>query len=323
MDAAVDRLMGRLGGSKVELGYEVPQGNGVAPVPAIVGVTAHEPVNEERIFQRAVEDFEAKRAKEERKQNQVIEFGCGPIALCFGGDEHFGGAGTDVARCFREAKIVNDTPGMYHARMGDMVNQFILGRMRAIRDGARISIPDEWVLAKMLVRLMKPKLVALVGGNHDLWAEKASGMDRLKEIMPHGPLYDKHQIEFTIRVGTAERVIKMRHKWRGHSIFNPTHGIEVTARRDMAHFDVGVGAHTHIAGLVREFVAQRERKLAVITNTYKKYDEYGVECGFPQTDDSTCSVVVFEESGEMFGAPSMEWAANYLKMHYQGQRLAA
>lgn len=295
----------------------LPVGMDSPDLAEIVGRLSGKQENAEAVVERALAHFKKKSDERTLRKHQRVVFTGGPIGIVFGGDEHFGGT-TDVARIFEEARIVNETPGLYHARMGDFVNQFILGRMRSIRDHSIFSIKDEWVMTQVLLDLIAPKLIAVVGGNHDAWADKASGMDRLSDILPDGILYDPNEIEFAVHVGDARRVIKMRHKWRYSSIFNPTHGIEVAAQRSKATWDIAVGAHTHIAALVRPFWAQGKRRLAVLTNTFKKIDDYAEEEGFPESDDSsTCSIVIIEENGEMFGAPSLQWAAQYMKMRYK------
>ena len=280
----------------------------------VKGISAKKKVDIDELIAKAAALFESGEKKEKARRNQKVVVSGGPACLYFSGDEHFGGK-TDIMRMLREATLVKNTPGMFHVRMGDIVNQFILGRMRAIRDNASVTIEEEWILAKMLIDTIADKLVAFCGGNHDDWARKASGMDRLADIIPDGVIYDKYEIAFDLQVGEAVKRIRIRHRWKGSSVFNPTHGIEVAAQRDKADFDVAVGAHTHQAALSREFFAQGKKRIAVLTNTFKKHDDFAREIGFPRSDETTTGVaVIFEEDGTMLGAPSLEWAANYMKM---------
>lgn len=319
LDAVAQEALGRLThpreGKALPVGYDTPS------LPQISGLTPRRDQDLEAILRRALESFDAYEEREELRRNQRVVFGgAGPVGLVFSGDEHFGGAGTNVRRMLEEAQLVNRTPGLWHCRMGDFVNQFILGRMRSIRDSSNFTIKEEWVLARMLVELITPKLIAVVGGNHDYWAKKAAGMDRLEDILPDGILYHEHEVTFDVHVGEAVRTVKMRHQFPGSSQYNPTHAIEKAAKFDKADFDIGVQGHTHTAALVREFFAQGRRKLAVLTNTFKQFDSYAEEIGFPRSDSSsTCSTVIIEPNGDMFGAPTLEWAASYMNLRYSAK----
>lgn len=325
-DDEYNRLVDRVASEALEA-FLVDQGcakeNFVEPqgAPRLQEVTGYKVSNAKEVdvdalVEKATALFDRAQKKASIKNNQRVVIDRGPACLVFGGDEHFGGK-TNVRRMLSEAQLVNETPGMFHVRMGDLVNQFILGRMRSIRDNAEITIPEEWILGKMLVKLIAPKLIAFVGGNHDDWARKASGMDRLVDILPDGVIYDPYEIQFDVHVGNAVKTVKLRHRWKGSSVFNPTHGMEVAAQRDLADWDIAVGAHTHQAALVREFFAQGKRRLAVLTNTYKQYDDFAREIGFPRSDiSSTVAAIIIEEDGSMFGAPTLEWAARYMNMRH-------
>jgi hypothetical protein len=298
--------------------YHQPECKEAPGIESIEGVTAGSvrAFDRDAIIAKATAIFNKAVAKDLKQRSQRVVVSGDVACLVFAGDEHMGGK-TDIQRMLYEAALVNDTPGMYHVRMGDIVNQFILGRMRAIRDNAEITIPEEWVLAKVLADLIAEKVVAWVGGNHDDWGRKAAGTDKLVELLPDGVLYHKYDLSFDLHVGKTVKRIRIRHQWKGSSVFNPTHAIEAAAQRDLADFDVAVGAHTHQAALCREFFAQGKRRLAVLTNTYKKYDDFPVEIGFPRSDaSSTCAAVIFESDGSMFGAPSLEWAAAYMRSRY-------
>ena len=97
-------------------------------------------------------------------------------------------------------------------------------------------------------------------------------------LMRWGPRFD---------VGPHEFKIWTRHKWRGSSIYNATHGQERGARFDDPNFDVYVGAHVHKGAMAREFIHDAGRRLAMLTGTYKAVDDYASSEGFPRNDAST------------------------------------
>jgi len=287
------------------------------PRPTIEGVGPRERPDVAEILRRVQHDYRGRSQLEARKRAQSITFDRGPIAIVFAGDEHFGNDGTDVQRVFDEAYLIRDTPGMYTWRTGDVVDNFILGRMRQIRDNSRISVPDEWTLAEELIKVIKPKLLAWCGGNHPYWSEMAAGVSIEERILPHGILWDKDEIVADVHVGDVSIRVRQRHQWLGRSQWNPTHALEKAFRMDRTDADVHVGSHTHIASLVRDSLGpDAERKLAILTGTYKVWDEYARRKGFPEHDVSTTATLVINKDGSFMGTSSLEAAVNYMNAVY-------
>lgn len=287
------------------------------PRPKIEGVGPNERPDVEEILRRVQMDYRRREELEHRRKAQSITFDGGPIAIVFAGDEHFGNDGTDVQRVFDEAYMIRDTPGMYTWRTGDVVDNFILGRMRQIRDGNRISIPDEWTLAVELLNVIRPKLLAWCGGNHPYWSEVASGVSVEESILPEGILWDKDEIVADVHVADASVRIRQRHQWLGRSQWNPTHALEKAFRMDRSDADIHVGSHTHIASLVRDSLGPNaERKVAILTGTYKVWDEHARRKGFPEHDVSTTATLIVNEDGSFMATSNLEAAVNYMEAVY-------
>lgn len=290
-----------------------------APLPRIEGVLAYEDVDEEEILSRAIREWAGTKKKAVRKRNQSIEFDHGPVCIANLGDQHFGDSGTNYPRAFQEAQLVADTPGMYAFLVGDLVNQFVIGRLRAARDNSRIAITDEWVITKMYIQVLADKLLGAVGGNHDFWHSLLTGVDYFHDVMAAlapGGLYDSHQVDADVCVGGASVPFRWRHKWRGHSIYSPTHGIERAARLEGAPFRCGIGGHIHRGGYARGFNADGQQGLAVLVGTYKEEDSYATQEGFGMPNGVCGVAVVVTERGELIGYESLEAAAEYMRAVY-------
>lgn len=287
------------------------------PRPTIEGVGPNERADVQEILRRVTYDHARRRNLEYRRRTQRITFNDGPVAIVFAGDEHFGNEGTDIERVFDEANTILQTPGMYTWRTGDVVDNFILGRMRQIRDGNRISIPDEWTLAEELLAILKPKLLAWCGGNHPYWSEIASGVSVEERILPAGILWDKDEIFAEVTVGESVIRVRQRHQWLGGSQWNPTHALEKAFRMDRNDADVHVGSHTHIAALVRDSLGPNaERKIAILTGTYKSFDDYQRQRGFHQNSDSTAATLIINADGSFMGTSNLDAAAHYMNAVY-------
>lgn len=284
------------------------------PEPRIVGVSVEQP-DEDVAYQKAVKSWQRTARLQERRQNQSIEFGASPVCIAFVADLHLGSPGVDYERVFREAKLIADTPGMYLMLNGDMLDNFIIPKLVAARYESEVTIPEEWVLVRRYLKIIGRKLLVSVGGNHERWSWILSGIDYfadvLKQTVPRAIIYDSDDVALTLKVGRAAFPLRLRHVWRGRSIYNVTHGIELAHRFD-GGFLVGVGAHTHASGVVRTFNASGENGMAVLCGSYKAVDSFARRSGFPKPNRSAAMAVLFFGNGAMVGIDRLDLAAEMM-----------
>lgn len=275
----------------------------------------------ERQLESAMHYFEQSDKRE--KSKPILEFNDAPICLVFMGDQHIGNKGTDYNRMWAEAVLVSETPGMYCIQGGDLVDNYIIGRLSDMRakSHARMTIDDEWHLAADYLALFGDKIKAVVGGNHDKWTAKVSGIDYLSRIVRQfmsTPVYDSDDLTILVKIGEWPIRLRVRHKWKSSSKLNPTHGIEDFYRHN-GGFDIGVGFHTHTGGFSRAFLGHEGSNcLAVQCGAYKRIDSFAKECGFPASNRSTAMAVIFDPEHKCyFGVDNLETAARLMRMFYE------
>lgn len=288
------------------------------PVAEIVGVGPGVELNVQAVRQAAELRFEGKARRAEQKQHQRINFPHGPIALFFVGDQHIGNAGTDVSRMFREQELIMDIPGAFVWQMGDLIDNFVVGKLIAENFKESLPIFEQWELARYYLQGFEDRLVAYTSGNHEAWTAMLSGIDYRRDICPEGVLYDGDDIRAFIDVGPHTFSAWARHKWRGSSMYNPTHQLERAARFDSARFDLYIGAHLHTGSVYREFILDGQRKAAIQTGSYKEHDDYARKQGFPGHDSSTACALVLHDTGSFFGCSDIEAVKTYMESVYQG-----
>lgn len=303
----------------------VPSGEQTAvPSVSIHGVVPDiQEVDEEEIWELAKRKSRRRRSKNGDRLNQSIEFSHGPVCLVFLADLHLGDSDTDYDRIDDDLETIIDTPGMYACAVGDMLNNFIVGRLKDIRFGASFAISEEWVMVKRVLKKLAPKLLLSVAGNHDLWSFALTSIDYLEEIharLNPDILYAKYDNTVTLKVADTEYIVRARHKWKGYSQYNPTHGIEWAAKFDKGrHFDVGIAAHTHVSGLYRQFNNGGKTGHAVICGSYKFFDAYALDKGFPEANEAAAVALIIDDTGEaVFGTNNLDAAAHYMNIVYSG-----
>lgn len=284
------------------------------PGTYIIGETPDDDLIPAEQLWRAVVDAQLRVFQRfEKRRNQVVRLEV-PCALAMLSDAHFGSVETDYIALKQDAEIVRDTPGMYAGFHGDGVDNWILGKMQALQRGQAMPFDAEWQLFYRWLDMLRGKLVYVVAGNHDNWTIKAAGFDRVREALRGTQvLYHSDQIVFKLEVGPKEYVVKVRHKWRGSSVFNVTHAIEVGWQRGGDNFDIGIGGHTHQGTFHRPFARHGRERHAVLTGTYKIEDKYGVELGLEKPLGRGCGAFLFDKAGDLHFEPDLVKAADYLE----------
>lgn len=286
------------------------------PPPHIFGTGPGVEADIERIREIAEKRYEAKAQRAQQKQCQSIRFEHGPVAIFFLSDQHIGGDATNVPRMFAEQEQINATPGAYVFQGGDVVDQYIVGKLQTENFKNSLPIWEQWQLAQHYLKTFGSKLIAFHAGNHDMWHSKLAGFDYTREIAPNGILYDSDEIKVTIQVGDNEVKVWSRHKWLGSSIHNQTHGQERAAKFDDSGMDVYVGAHRHTGAVAREFTLGDARKIAIQTGTYKVLDGWAREMGFHSNDSSTAAALVINESGSFWATSSIQCVMDFMNVCY-------
>ena len=291
-----------------------------APVPVVQGesftITAKEM---EETYKRYIQTTQKAKKKRNRRRKQNIFFDRGPICIVCASDFHIGSENTDMARLDADIELINKTPGMYLGIHGDVLDNYIVGRLALLNMGRDNSIKTEWELATYFLKKASPKLLWNVSGNHDNWTTKVSGLDFLADTISHikkNVLYHSDQLYFTVTAGKVVYRFLVRHKWRGNSQWNPLHAIWKHPKFDDKPFDVGIGGHTHASGVYGTFNHNGQASLGILSGAYKRDDSFAVEQGFPAPNDKCAIAVILDDKGNKFACDSLEAAADYMGALY-------
>jgi hypothetical protein len=288
------------------------------PRPTVSGYVPGE-IDAGEVWSRAVDV--SRRALDRANDRPVISFDYGPVCIVHSADWHLGGEGTDYARLEAELGVVRDTPGMYLGFVGDALDNFIIGKLMSLRMNTRFKVSEEWAMVRHAFEMIATKLLYVVDGNHDQWTYRLGGIDYFRDVMESirpGVVYGNDELLLDVRVGDGLTQIRARHKWKGSSIYNDTHGIERAAKFDKGvPFDIGVAAHTHASGLSREFNNGRSTGHAVLCGTYKRLDAFATQVGFTRPNEATAVATVIDESGVLLGTSNLMAAAAFMRALYK------
>ena len=292
----------------------------------VVGLTALDAMPDpDDVREKWKKRVEQEKVKKVKRYSQRIRFPENlPCGLWWSSDWHLGSPYADVVLLEEHIELVNKTPGMYAALAGDY-HEACIGRMSFTGNEIPTTFAEELIGLDMYVGMLAEKLILMTAGNHDAGrAAKAIGLDHIALMMRGtGCLYDRDEIRFKLECGDASWNVEARHRWKGHSKYNPTHGQENAALFGDYDFDLAVGGHLHNGTLLREFWnGKRQRKgLVVQLGTYKMADSFAKEIGFNDSPPDPTGAIVFFPDGRMFASADIETAVEFLA--FARKRMAA
>jgi len=281
-------------------------------IPTITGVTADDTLVDVDEVLRRLEIVEKKAADFiQKRENQSIDFHELPVGIAVVSDEHIGGPAT-YRQMFADAELIRDSE-LWCFAAGDLLNNWSANqKLVKLQAGEWLNQEEARAVYHRYLDTLKNKIVAVVAGNHDRWSQSV-GHDYIRDSLKGKRiLYDPAQVDVSLLADGFETRVRLRHSFRGRSLYNPTHGIENACRMDGGSFDIGICGHSHAASIVRPFVVGGEERLAVLVASYKILDDHAAECGFPKQHGSGSAAFVIDREGRRFGFGDIRQAADFL-----------
>ena len=202
-----------------------------------------------------------------------------PVAIAFLSDLHVGNAGIDYELLKQTSQKVKDHPLAYCITGGDITDTLIFDYGEEV-----LNMQEQYVyMNKMLRWIGSDKIIAGISGNHDMWSRKQGPTNYIQfvENVQRPLLRGVSFIDLTI--GNTEYNIMAAHKFRGESIYNPTHQ-ENRANIEMPGSDIVLAGHTHKPGesiIYQPQYGGGAKKIVLVNGkTFKKLDAYGKDNGF-------------------------------------------
>lgn len=231
----------------------------------------------------------------------------GPYGIFVMGDPHLDSPGSDIRTLQAHLRCIQDTPGVLPLCVGDVMDNWI-GRLADNYADGRTSVDDTGVLVEwFLSRLPHP---VLVQGNHDRWPTPLRGLlDRLS--MEYTSIHAPHELRLVLRQDSGHELrIRARHKFKGHSMWHPMHGILRAAKMGPWRADVLLQGHVHTWGShTEQYPGGHGPWTGIVVAGYKVHGDYAVKGQFDPdgTSDGASCLVVVDPYFSPGSAPQVFW----------------
>lgn len=170
----------------------------------------------EELIQRREAEYErvdrAQRARELIPVRVKID---GPVAIMHMGDPHIDDPGTNIKKLRSDIATARKTEGMLIGNVGDLQNNWV-GRLARLYGEQSTSAAESWALTEWMVAEMAPKLLYLIGGNHDCHDTETECLTRRGWLRHSEITENDHVLSFDADTGAAVwspicRIIRRHH----------------------------------------------------------------------------------------------------------------
>ncbi len=202
-----------------------------------------------------------------------------PVAIAFLSDLHLGNGGVDYELLRQTGEIIREHPLAYCITAGDITDSLFFDYGEEV-----LNMQEQYVyMNKFLSWIGSENILAGIMGNHEAWARK-NGVTNYIEFSEHTKRPLLRGVSFVdLRIGQVPYRLLMAHRFRGESMYNPTHQ-QSRANRELQGADIIMAAHTHKPG--ESVIYQPEygggaRKVTLVNGkTFKRLEAYGKDQGY-------------------------------------------
>lgn len=268
---------------------------------------------------RAVRDIKAVERKFDPRRHKIgITLPTDkPVGLVFSGDWQLGSEGVDYDLWREDMALfwenhVKDPGSLYGIGMGDYTSALGTLNIRGaqyrdlIRPGYQIG------LARGLFRMTKGFWLVLLAGCHDTFTNNASDQDTIADYVAlAGARHGWHGVEANLKVGFANYVLRLRHRYRFNSSLNPLNAQRRQAEMEGAA-DVIAHAHFHTS-LIGDMPAAGQDSVMLRSGSYQIHDSYARQyVGNVKADARFPMVIFWPEKKKLWSVRDYREGLDYL-----------
>ena len=263
--------------------------------------------------ERKIAAFQKKQRKGSWDKPVMINLPDRPFRLKLFGDPHMDSDAFDIELWERHWFEMDAANGVYGVCIGDWFNNWL--RVLSHLWKHEGDPDDAWLLLEHYMAERGDALLAACSGNHDDWTHgPADPVDLL--MKRYGVVYRVGAVRTILNCGANYISLSLRHKWKGHSMYSPAHGLRRAAAEGW-NDDIMVGGHTH-QDEDRSYSQPRTREVSHLfqLSAFKRFDDFADVHGFkPHATEPVRDLVIRPE------LPRTD--PDRIKAFYDGQAAAA
>lgn len=226
-----------------------------------------------------IEQFQRLRSQSSWSQEHakiVIGDGRNPIAIMFLSDMHIGAIGTDYRKFVELTDFIINTPNLFVAIVGDVVEMAI--KLRSVAEVCAQILDPHMQVAFMesWIEEIKHKVVFCTWGNHESDRNEAlAGTCPIKDVLARRAPYFSGIGHADVTVGSETYKFAVSHKFQGVTQLDATAGCKKYLRQEYPEGEIAVQGDCHRSG-ISLYNEGGKRRIAITSGTLN------IKSGFAQ-----------------------------------------
>ena len=248
----------------------------------------------EDLIKQRIKANKRKKAKHS-KHYRTITLKPEPIGLLIFGDPHVDNDGCDWSVLYEHILLAHSTEGILACSVGDQLDNWV-GRLGRLYSNSSMLASDGWRLSEWMFSALQ--WLAVIGGNHDSWASSA-GVDPMTWLTQKCGVTFYCNDELRINIMWKDRpeiepvILYLRHFFKGHSWFHPTHGSNKESMLDgKAH--ILASGHVHNWAYLQTEMRHGRISHCLSVRGYKRFDTFAKQKGFYEQESGYAALVVID-----------------------------
>lgn len=225
----------------------------------------------------------------------------GPIAVSFFGDPHIDNENCDWTELHNDIETVKKTEGMFAGNVGDQTDNWV-GRLSRLFQNQKISRSEALQLVEWMFK--EVPWLFIVMGNHDHWnSDTGNVLDYIFKLAEVPGYKVEHDARFNLHFPNKNiATVRARHNFKGRSVMNPVHSMVKETQLNVKD-DILICGDWHHAGYQPIWYNEGGKGTAhggpilchaIRVGTYKKYDDFAIECGFKEENWTANMVAIID-----------------------------
>ncbi len=219
----------------------------------------------------------------------------GPVGIVHFGDPHIDDRGTNIGLLETHLEVVKNTPALFGANVGDLHNNWV-GRLSHLYEEQTTMAVEAWRLVEWMIGYID--WLYLIKGNHDKWVGNGDPLDWLRKNTMG--VTESWGARLDLQFPNSKEVrINVRHDFRGHSMWNPGHGLMKAIHMGWRDHVLTAG-HKHISAYgILKCPSTGLISHAIRVAGYKIHDSFGTkQLGLPNQNISPAFTTIIDPQYE-------------------------
>lgn len=236
-----------------------------------------------------------------------------PVGIIAISDLHLGSAGVNYQYLKEVIELVHDTPNLFVAIGGDLIDNFIIQKLNIATEQREVKVEIQYKFISYLLDKLYGRVLWMIRGNHEAWTERYAFVDQMAKFAAwkNIPYYKDGGI-VKLDINGIRYRIHHRHKFWGMSKLNRHNAGKRMYDFGQEPYDIGILEHFH-EGSIESFHRHDAKRISINSATFKEKDPYAESLGYYHTGVEIPVAIMYPNEKKLAVIDDLDTASLTLK----------